>query len=952
MVFLELPHMQARKKAPKEQVAKGYSRGAFDEGDGKQEYMAPAMRYFIAEKWSTYSESEKQQIVSQRARRGVSCHVCGKPGYYRENCPNNCISPPATPDSMASTPPATPPPSPPGLGIMWGSLGFDAADREEGESQDKKKAHVVRKADLGPMRGDSIERKEQLRESDFALGGFEFFARADEGYNRTLPELTLHQVMRRLMRLVERQLLANAEKLEAKVDVTLLHPPNNPAKEHFYTEALSKIKEHRDYFIAKTTKNERGDKQAHKFQGHNLPDDQLDGMFRGGAAPTATGKVDLTYYKPNPKAGATMHSKIGWKSILAKSDQLAVSDPNALAKSIEVEQHFKRQGAWTEKQKVDMEQRNDRFEHLVHIIRNEMKEEHNRETMELEGAVEGKKSGKKAQMDVWLARLDAIDRLMVVLREYDIVGALDEADLLVYQVDKWSEVMKTQVGAVESKRNPHGSRGKTADGDIDTDAKDAQADVWDIVAQAVKIERGNAKRPDTEPKKEKKKKKKPNGGNSMMSAGASPYYESEVIFEKAARKSRALAKHWKRPPSRPLTSVSELAAAGDDDDSMAMSIDGHDDDDDGSVGSLDSTDVGFGVGAGGSLDGHSSVESLGASLASSSQSLSQNTDQPRGNSGGGPRSGAAVSVTKKGRVKIMATGRPGALPKGFNVQLSPEKYEDAVEAEKKRREIKKTVKRKYKNNAIMTENDVINTQHDAYDEVKSMKERDKRKQAFKEGWKAPVFHRKVVIPPHEVDEAAMKEAKEKFIAAGLERNIRKGRQTDVAAYVPSLIPVPGAFEGDDTERLSSYAGAKIVDGLQDRMCSDMGHTERRLLPLYVRNTLIEVNGTTANGDQTQEVLSRDRRYSHYHGRPLVRFEPGSELVDSRAFKKEQGAGFGPNKKEKEDKLAPLREEKRKKATEKRIKDQRYKPMNRSLVRLVFGKEPKPADDLKFVDHKI
>ena len=169
---------------------------------------------------------------------------------------------------------------------------------------------------------------------------------------------------------------------------------------------------------------------------------------------------------------------------------------------------------------------------------------------------------------------------------------------------------------------------------------------------------------------------------------------------------------------------------------------------------------------------------------------------------------------------------------------------------------------------------------------------------------------------------------------------------------PSLIPVPGAFEGDDTERLSSYAGAKIVDGLQDKLLGDTGHVERRLLPLYVRNTLIEVNGTSANGDQTQEVLSKDRRYSHYHGRPLVRFEVGSKVVDSREFLKEQGKGFGPNKKEKLDKLAPLRAEKARLKTEKRIKEQRYKPMNRSLVRLVFGKEPKPAADLKYADIKL
>ena len=124
------------------------------------------------------------------------------------------------------------------------------------------------------------------------------------------------------------------------------------------------------------------------------------------------------------------------------------------------------------------------------------------------------------------------------------------------------------------------------------------------------------------------------------------------------------------------------------------------------------------------------------------------------------------------------------------------------------------------------------------------------------------------------------------------------------------------------------------------------------MPLYVRNTLIEVNGTSPNGDQTQEVLSKDRRYSHYHGRPLMRFEPGKELIDSRKFIEEQGKGFGPNKKEREDKLAPLREEQQRKATLKRIEEQRYKPMNRSLVRLVFGKPLGNPKDLMFTDNKV
>lgn len=61
----------------------------------------------------------------------------------------------------------------------------------------------------------------------------------------------------------------------------------------------------------------------------------------------------------------------------------------------------------------------------------------------------------------------------------------------------------------------------------------------------------------------------------------------------------------------------------------------------------------------------------------------------------------------------------------------------------------------------------------------------------------------------------------------------------------------------------------------------VGYMPRSMLPLYVRNTLIEKNGTSKGGDQTYDMMSTDRRYTHYMGRPLNRFEEFSndELQD-------------------------------------------------------------------------
>lgn len=47
----------------------------------------------------------------------------------------------------------------------------------------------------------------------------------------------------------------------------------------------------------------------------------------------------------------------------------------------------------------------------------------------------------------------------------------------------------------------------------------------------------------------------------------------------------------------------------------------------------------------------------------------------------------------------------------------------------------------------------------------------------------------------------------------------------------------------------------------------------KYVPLYVRSTLFEVNGTTPGGDQTYARMSHDRRYSHQLGRAMASLEP-------------------------------------------------------------------------------
>jgi UDP-N-acetylglucosamine:LPS N-acetylglucosamine transferase len=51
---------------------------------------------------------------------------------------------------------------------------------------------------------------------------YEFFANATEGYARSLDELTLQQLMRKVVRLLEEKIAKNTKKLESTYDETLL----------------------------------------------------------------------------------------------------------------------------------------------------------------------------------------------------------------------------------------------------------------------------------------------------------------------------------------------------------------------------------------------------------------------------------------------------------------------------------------------------------------------------------------------------------------------------------------------------------------------------------------------------------------------------------------------------------------------------------------------------------
>jgi hypothetical protein len=53
------------------------------------------------------------------------------------------------------------------------------------------------------------------------------------------------QALRRLMRVLEKEIEVNISSLEAEDDITLFHPPAHKMSEDFYPEEIGKIKEYR-----------------------------------------------------------------------------------------------------------------------------------------------------------------------------------------------------------------------------------------------------------------------------------------------------------------------------------------------------------------------------------------------------------------------------------------------------------------------------------------------------------------------------------------------------------------------------------------------------------------------------------------------------------------------------------------------------------------------------------
>lgn len=190
----------------------------------------------------------------------------------------------------------------------------------------------------------------------------------------------------------------------------------------------------REYFHQHAMKKDR-QFHAHQHSGAIRPEDAMSVYFRVGGKSKKGDDSSLSLYEPNPKAGQSIHGKIGWKSILAKNDELAISDPKMAEKLQELTRLESQQSAWTAQQKKSFEYQNERYQHMWYIIKQEILNEHDREKRLLTVDVHANK--RETEVAIWKERIDAADRLIETLRGYGYLRGTNEADYLIKGIEKW-----------------------------------------------------------------------------------------------------------------------------------------------------------------------------------------------------------------------------------------------------------------------------------------------------------------------------------------------------------------------------------------------------------------------------------------------------------------------------------------------------------------------------------
>lgn len=427
----------------------------------------PAMRLALAKEWLSLSDTEKLKLRSVRAKKGIMCDVCGTVGYYSENCPNDCFEGSSSihnknlkdeqfsqstlsndtnnynspsnqlshqasssifdldsldddackegviPLSLASKHFAKSFKSE--VGVLWNKPSLN-----ENDIHDILYAHV--QATAPPVVEDP--KLDKLFCHD---------AKLEHSETRNMSEITLHQVLFRVMQLLERELAISQKRLNSPLGKELFHPPARKLKKNFYPAEMEKIPEYRDYFYKMKVQKEKAVK-SYNYVGSLRTDDVAGTAIRGSKR-----LVDTVMYHSDPQAAAALHSHIGWKDIQAKGDYLAASDLTLVQRVQALEKTEKKRNVWAAQQRLEMQQVNDMYLHLIHLIDVEMQKEYKREMVLIKCPPHQKQI---ITAEIWGERVDAANLIVSALVSYRLVSVSDEADFLVKTLRRWTDKAK------------------------------------------------------------------------------------------------------------------------------------------------------------------------------------------------------------------------------------------------------------------------------------------------------------------------------------------------------------------------------------------------------------------------------------------------------------------------------------------------------------------------------
>ena len=133
------------------------------------------------------------------------------------------------------------------------------------------------------------------------------------------------------------------------------------------------------------------------------------------------------------------HSRIGWKDITSKHDDLADSNINVLNDVEEMMKHQKQESSWRLQQEEYLKNNNSKFLHLLHVLNDELTKESRRQLLVL--SCEPSQLS-KVQSKVWEDEINTANNIIQLLLSYKLIMKSEEADFILFTLKNWKNAKK------------------------------------------------------------------------------------------------------------------------------------------------------------------------------------------------------------------------------------------------------------------------------------------------------------------------------------------------------------------------------------------------------------------------------------------------------------------------------------------------------------------------------